>query len=496
MYTCTFEGGESPTRRNSYSEGNLRQRKTSAGSIGRNYGGKAKKMKKRLLATVLGVSMMAGLLAGCGSSAPASESSTQAGTEESAETGDPAASDTSAAGTDLNGTKVTFWNSFTGSDGDMLVQLVDQFNKENSDGITVEMDISSDFDSQLSTALAAGTGPTMILASSAYRFTYGDYMQNVSDIFDKTSLDKTDFMQSYLDYCTDGDYEYFVPFQVVGYYMYWNKDLFQAAGLDPEKAPTTWDEWKEDAQKITDASKNVYGSGISYDYNYQIAHIMQRFGGLAVTKDGDQWAANFAGNEGYAKFLNMYKELVANGDNPQEADTDSMMSAGQIGLTVGGPWVTAGLDTAGVNYGIGLIPQDAAGDMNSVEVLGFSVLNGVSEEEKLAAYKFIEWWNTEDADGSSPALQWSLANGFPAYTYSVAANEEYKASAKLSAMSQANPEAPTDFIVDSSFPGINAILSDVIPPMINAAAFDSTSVEDILNTAQTSADDIVADYNS
>ncbi len=78
----------------------------------------------------------------------------------------------------------------------------------------------------------------------------------------------------------------------------------------------------------------------------------------------------------------------------------------------------------------------------------------------------------------------------------MAANEEYKASAKLSAMSQANPEAPTDFIVDSSFPGINAILSDVIPPMINAAAFDSTPVEDILNTAQTSADDIVADYNS
>ena len=118
------------------------------------------------------------------------------------------------------GTTVTFWNSFTGADGDMLVKMVDKFNKENTDGIKVKMDISSDFDSQLSTAFAAGEGPTMILSSSAYRFTYGDYLQDVSDVFDKTDLNKDDFIQSYLDYCSDGDKTYFVPFQVVGYYMY------------------------------------------------------------------------------------------------------------------------------------------------------------------------------------------------------------------------------------------------------------------------------------
>ena len=161
----------------------------------------------------------------------------------------------------------------------MLVKMVDKFNKENTDGIKVKMDISSDFDSQLSTAFAAGEGPTMILSSSAYRFTYGDYLQDVSDVFDKTDLNKDDFIQSYLDYCSDGDKTYFVPFQVVGYYMYWNKDLFKKAGLDPETPPTSWDEWQQDAAKISDSTQNIYGSGISYDYAYQIAHIMQRFGG-------------------------------------------------------------------------------------------------------------------------------------------------------------------------------------------------------------------------
>lgn len=419
---------------------------------------------------------------------------------------EPAASEAPAAGEEDtaaqesaqssgNGVTISFWNSFTGADGDMLVRLVNEFNEENTDGIKVEMDISSDLDSQLSTALAAGAGPTMLLSSSAYRFTYGEYMQDISDVFDKTNLDKADFIGSYLDYCSEGDKLYFVPFQIVGYYMYWNKDLFTEAGLDPENPPETWDEWQTYAEQISDESKNVYGSGISYDYAYQIAHIMQRWGGLAVTDDGGNWKANFAGNKGYEEFLQMYKTLVENNDNPLEADTDSMASAGQIGMTVGGPWVTIGLDTAGVNYGIGLIPQGDAGDMNSVEVLGFSILNGATEEEKEAAYKFIEWWNTEKEDGSSPALEWSVTNGFPAYTYSVQDKEEYKASEKLSAMSAANPDAPTDFIVDSSFPGINAVITDVIPEMINAAAFGNEDVADILEKAQTSADKIVEGYN-
>lgn len=393
------------------------------------------------------------------------------------------------------GTEITFWNSFTGADGDMLVKMVDKFNKENKDGIKVKMDISSDFDSQLSTAFAAGEGPTMILSSSAYRFTYGDYLQDVSDVFDKTDLDKTDFIQSYLDYCSDDDKTYFVPFQVVGYYMYWNKDLFKQAGLDPETPPVNWDEWAKDAAKITDSSKNIYGSGISYDYAYQIAHIMQRFGGLAVTDDNGKWKANFENNAGYEKFLNMYKDMIDKGDNPVEADTDSMVSAGQVGITVGGPWVTAGLDTAGVDYGIGLIPQDDAGDMNSVEVIGFGITTAASDAEKEAAYKFIEWWNTQDKDGSSLALEWSLKNGFPAYTYSVQNNDEYKANKKLSAMSAANPEAPTDFIVDSNFPGINAVLSDVIPEMINSVAFGNSSVEEALTKAQEATQKIVDKYN-
>ncbi|MFH1513743.1 MAG: extracellular solute-binding protein [Bacillota bacterium] len=391
---------------------------------------------------------------------------------------------------------IQFWNSFTGPDGAILEQLVNKFNAENQWNITVEMDISSSFTEQLTTALAANSGPALVLFSSAFRFQYADHLAEISDIFEKTTLDKNDFIPSYLNYCSEGDALYLVPFQIVGFYLMWNKDLFAAAGLDPEVPPTNWDEFASFAAAITDESKNVYGTGISYNYAYQVAHVIQRFGGLAVDKDENgKWAANFAGNEGYAEFLQMYRDMVASGSNPVDADTDPVFTAGQIGMTITGPWTTGGLDAAGIPYGIALLPQGAAGEMNSVEVLGFAITNVVSDDEKMAAYRFIEWWNTPDENGVSPALTWSLDNGFPAYSKSVQAAESYKENNKLVVTSSANPDAPSDFIVSSSFAGTNAILNDVILPLMSSITFEDISIEDALNAAQEAADSIVASYN-
>ncbi len=437
-------------------------------------------MKKRLISVLLMSMMVVSSLTACGGTTSSSDSSSSG--EDSGESGEEVT--------------IKFWNGFTGSDGDELVELVDKFNSENEYGITVDMDISSSLDEQLSSAFAAGEGPEMVLFSSASRFTYGDYLQDMSDIFEKTDLDKNDFIQSYLDYCSEDDSLYLVPMEIVGFYLYWNKDLFEEAGLDPEKGPTTWDEYVEYAQAITDSSKNVYGSGLCYGYNYQMAHTIQRFGGLAVTQDASgNWVANLADNEGYEKFLATYKSLVDSGDNPLTDDTDSMMTAGQLGMTINGPWLTSGMDTAGVNYGITTIPTGDAGEMTSAEVIGLAVTTAADEDEKLACYRFIEWWNTKDANGECPAEKWSLDFGYPTYLNSVLNSEAYQANEKVMSMTNTNTDVSADFIVDSSFPGIGTFISDIIPEMTQPVLFDSKDPADVLNELQTKADDLVSQYN-
>lgn len=48
---------------------------------------------------------------------------------------------------------------------------------------------------------------------------------------------------------------YGVPMQYNLQYLYYNKDLFEEAGLDPEQPPTTMEELAEDAKKLTNPDK-------------------------------------------------------------------------------------------------------------------------------------------------------------------------------------------------------------------------------------------------
>ena len=75
---------------------------------------------------------------------------------------------------------------------------------------------------------------------------------------------------------------YGIPFQISSYYVYWNKDLFQEAGLDPEMPPKSYEEGTEIADKITNQERHVYGSGLTYGNVGANACLMQMFGGLMV----------------------------------------------------------------------------------------------------------------------------------------------------------------------------------------------------------------------
>ena len=87
-----------------------------------------------------------------------------------------------------------------------------------------------------------------------------------------------------------------IPFQRSTIVMYWNKDLFKQAGLNPDKAPATWAEMTEYAKKLTktDAGGNVSQWGVkipSTGFPYWL------FQGL--TTPNDALLMNEAGTETY-----------------------------------------------------------------------------------------------------------------------------------------------------------------------------------------------------
>lgn len=115
---------------------------------------------------------------------------------------------------------IQFWNGWTGSDGQVLMEYVDKFNETNKWNITVEMDMSSEFRDKITTAMAADAAPALILGNAADKYTYDGKLRKLDEIWDNTDIKKEDFVSSYLDSLSTDDGLYGVPFQISSYVMY------------------------------------------------------------------------------------------------------------------------------------------------------------------------------------------------------------------------------------------------------------------------------------
>ncbi len=99
-----------------------------------------------------------------------------------------------------------------------------------------------------------------------------------------------------------------VPFQRSTIVMYYNKDAFRAAGLDPESPPATWDELVDAGKKLTKDDGSQWGLMIpSTGYPYWM------FGALAMQNNetlmngaGD---ATYFNNPGVVEALSFWKDL-------------------------------------------------------------------------------------------------------------------------------------------------------------------------------------------
>lgn len=332
--------------------------------------------------------------------------------------------------------EISFWNGFTGSDGVILTEIVNDFNETNDKGIKIKMDIIpwANFFEKLPPALATNTAPEMILMGMDQIAPYSSMgnLVDISDFFDTMSVDRSNFSETVLDLCTYNGVLYMAPMQTNSLYLYWNKDLFIEAGLDPESPPETWDELYEMAIKLTNPEKNVYGFGlpvgsISVYYNHLLAE-----GGNLIDSEGK---ASLNSEPALKVFTMMQNAIMNDKVSPMATtgpDFDNLLFAGQLALYVNGPWCINGCNTHNLNYGITKLPKGSAGYANGLEGCGFAVTKNISEEEKMAAFEFMKFWNSTET-----CKKWSLINGFPPYLKSVQEDAEVKNNQTLVVMAEA-----------------------------------------------------------
>jgi sn-glycerol 3-phosphate transport system substrate-binding protein len=227
-----------------------------------------------------------------------------------------------------------------------------------------------------------------------------------------------------LAYYTVEGKQYSMPFNTSTPMMYFNKDMFKAAGLDPEKPPRTFDEFKEAARKLTQKDANgkvtVYGSAFAI-YGWFFEQFLAVSGGYYADnnngRDGLATKATFNSPEG-VKILEWWKSMVDEGImanfGRKTVDTRNAFLAGQTAMIIESTATLRGLmDGSKGKFEVGTAylprPNEDAYKTSGTIIGGGSlwILNGRPAEEQACAWEFIKFQ-------SSPAEQayWHTMSGY------------------------------------------------------------------------------------
>lgn len=327
--------------------------------------------------------------------------------------------DASSKGDTEGKTNITFWHAMSGSNGDALQEIVDKFN-EQSDSVSVEAIFQGSYDESLNKLRAVGgseEAPAIVQV-----FEIGTKYMSESDFITPMQefVDKDDFDTSILEpniasyYEVDGKLNS-MPFNTSNAVMFYNKDMFKEAGLDPENPPNSFSEMKDAAEKLSDG-KDTYGFTMA-TIGWFFEQLMANQGALYLDndngRDGDATASLVNSEEGLNVFnwLNdMNKAKTFRNYGSDWEDPRGPFFASQVGMYLDSTANTAEvIDNAPFEVGTAYLPVADGMDPQGLIVGGASlwITNQVSEADQDAAWEFVKFMTNADVQA-----EWAAATGY------------------------------------------------------------------------------------
>ena len=303
------------------------------------------------------------------------------------------------------------------------------------------------------------------------------------------------FYDGFMMNSRDGETTYGIPWQRSTIVLYYNKDAFEAAGLDPEQPPTTWDELYEDAQKLTiieNGQTTQYGIQIPSDgYAYWMLQTfcVQQSGFNLMNDTGTE---TYYDDERTAKGLKFWKSLSEDGSQPSGivawATTPSDFLEGKTAMmyhTTGN--LTNVKNNATFDFGVAMLPENES--FGSPTGGGnFYIFKGVSEERQQAAFDFIKWMTDDER-----VAQWSIDTGYVATRPSAYETDRMKQYAEeFPYCLVARDQLEYGYAELSTYN--QAEVQKAIDDAISYVMTDQQDVETALAAAQQTADGILQAY--
>nr|WP_239028269.1 ABC transporter substrate-binding protein [Pseudonocardia acidicola] len=402
----------------------------------------------------------------------------------------------------------------TGTNGDALAKLTDQFNQLNRGRIHVNLAFKNSYDDTLSaykSALKGGQLPDVVqVYDIGTRFMIDSKsVVPVQAFVDKDGYDTSDIQPNIAGYYTVDKKLYSMPFNTSMPLLYINKDAFAKAGLDPNHPPTTLDEIRAAAQKI----KDTPGAGVQYGFGASLyGWFFEQFvaGSAQNLCDADNGRSGRANTVDLAtdenvNLLSWWQKMVADGLalklDSNTTNGDNAFTSGAVAMTLESTGSLGGFltSTAGkFGIGTGSYPKIAAGDTGGPIIGGASLW--IVGQGKDAAHERAAWEFTTFLGSRPSQVTWHTSTGYfpiskgaltePADQQWVAQRPQF-----ATAITQLRHTVLSPATQGCSVGVLPQIRKDVENAM-QAAVLQGTDPRAALTTAQNAANQQIAAYNA
>jgi multiple sugar transport system substrate-binding protein len=314
--------------------------------------------------------------------------------------------------------RLAFWNGFTGPDRPAVEALVEEFNRLNEGEIVVELEIMpwDVFFQRLLPSFAANRGPELVAMDSIQIPQYAErgLFAPLDEFYQSPELSRDLFVEPQVQSTEWNGNLYGMPMNFTTLLLYWNKDMFREAGLDPEQPPRNWEEWMDYAVKLT-VDEN--GDGTPEQYGYAIADhatipmwpiLLWGNGGGVVSADGEVLLDSPRTIEAVQVWAGLIRDQKISPVGLAGADADKLFQSKKAATEVVGPWMTNGFEQAGIDFGLAMVPAGPAEQVTLGTGVAFAVNASTSEVERAAIREFFEFWNSEESQ-----VFWATETGFP-----------------------------------------------------------------------------------
>lgn len=275
--------------------------------------------------------------------------------------------------------------------------------EERYPGVDVQLEsVPAEYGTKLLSQFAAGTAPDVFQVGDGdvAKFASQGVLEPLDPyITGENGLDMSVFFPAIAEVGKVEGTTYLLTKDYSPLVLYYNKTLFDAAGVEYPTADWTWDDLLAAAQKLTDSSKNQWGILLpahwgDYLWHRGIGPLIYQNGGDFISPDGTT-ATGYLNSPETVEAVQWYVDLfLTHKVAPTKADVDAMAGVdmflnGNAAMVWTGRWPLKDYQAnPRLNFGTSGLPAGPEGDANSICWAGFSVYS--QGQNKDAAWAFVK----------------------------------------------------------------------------------------------------------